>query len=137
MNIVTKLVKHCVKNLIKGIKIRIPVRPTQPQLNVHAAVHVQPQKTRVVRAVTSSNNLHHVMPTKRINILDIQKNKNFICENFKTSLQLHIIAVNSKCSEHIPNKQIKTLSRNPNILLTSLQSPSRQPNRKSRLRKEQ
>lgn len=65
MDIMAKLMKHCIKNLIKGEEIPISVRPPQPQLHMQPASHIQPQQRRVARtAILLIYNYHSIRKAK-------------------------------------------------------------------------
>lgn len=48
-----KLMKHCIQNLVKWVKVPIPGWPSQPQLHMYTSSNIQPQERRIVRATST------------------------------------------------------------------------------------
>lgn len=53
MNIVTKLMKHGIKNLIKGEEIPVSIWPSKPQFHLNTSSYIQSQKRWIVWAAIS------------------------------------------------------------------------------------
>lgn len=64
MSIVAKLMKHGIKNLVKGKEIPVSIWPSKPQLYLNASSYIKSQKRRIFGAT-----IHTIYETKESNLL--------------------------------------------------------------------